>query len=437
METKYTHSENGQEVRQEDLNSVSTNAALADDRTLWELFRLQPYNIAGPQRIILPFGQEGWGAGGLTSTALVHPSPSGGRVRVRAFRAALASTTSADNLERIRGIRSGYFIPTSAGYTDVTINTNASADPRWTLLYAKIEPDKDGDAANVKKRDKTTGTVSAVAVVLNKKTVVSLGSVDGTAAASPLRPAIPADAAGAYYIPLAYVLVPGGFGALTVLERQRIYEVAPCVAVNSATGTVSLRPANQQWIEDGTVDTNQAGEAASPIFRPGAYLPPAMIGAEERILLIQNHLAPLSHADGDIADNSCDWRFRFFQWTAFAKTGNTTAAAFASDRQITGSFPVPSAFNSVLGTHMAVGMGQSFVDDTNVSVLFSTVDGNGAAVVITGSTITQLGGATNGIMVYVRNTDGALIVKKSPAAPNVQAMIWLRATGPYSNYGTV
>jgi hypothetical protein len=438
METKYTHTENGQEVRQEDLNSVSTNAALADDRVLWELFRLKPYNVAGPQKVILPFGQDGWGANGLTSTALVHPSPIGGRARVRSFRAAVASTNSTDNLERIRGIRSGYFVPTSAGYTDVTINANASTDPRWTLVYAKLEPDKDGDNANVKKRDKTTGTVSTVAVVLNKKTVVSLGSVVGTAAASPVRPAIPADAAGAYYIPLAYVLVPGSFGVLTVLERERIYEVAPCVAVNSATGAVSVRPANKQWVEDGTVDTNQAGEAATPIYRPGAYLPPTMVGAEERIILIQNHLAPLSHADGSVADNSCDWRFRFFSWYAFAKTGNTTNEAFASDRQCTG-FPVPSAMLGLnpYGTYMAVGMGQSFIDDTNATVMFTAVDGAGAACVVSGAIMTQLGGATNGFMLYVRNTDGALILKKSLSASNVQLMVWLRATAPYSNYGTV
>lgn len=439
METQYQHIENGQEVRQQDINSMSENAALADDRALWELLRLLPYDAGGPQKAILPYGVDGWAKPGTdNSTATVHPDPAGGRVRVRAFRAIVSSLDSTDNLERVRGIRSGYYTPASAGFTPYTISANGSSDPRWTLLYAKIEPDKDGDTADVKKRDKTTGTVSTVAgVVINKKTTVSLGTADGTASATPTRPAIPADAAGAYYIPLAYILVPASFASGTVLERERIHEATPCITQNSATGVMSMRPANQQWTVGGTVDTNQDGDAATPIFRPGAYLPPTMVGGEQRLILVQNHLAPLSHVDGDVVDDSCDWRFRYFHWVAVAKGGNTAASAFPSDRQVTGALVLGSAFLSTMGSYMAIGMGQSFVDDTNVSVNFTTTDGNGAAIVVTGSSMSQLGGSSNGIMIYVRDTDGALVIKKSASAPDVQILFWLTATAPYSNYGTV
>lgn len=441
METKYQVQENGQEVRTTDIASMSTNAARADDRVLWELFRLVPYNSGGPTKYVWTYGADTWAAqNGDNSTALVHPDPAAGRLRVRAFRAAVSSTDLSSNIERVRGIRSGYLLPgTTSGWTTQSLSANASGDPRWTLLYAALTPDTNGDTATVVKQDVSSGTISAVSVVLNTKTTVTLGTVDGTAAASPTYPAIPADAAGVYYIPLAYILIPAGFSVATILDPEAIYEVAPVITLNTATGGASVRPANQQWAEGGTVDVNQSGsDAAASTFRPGAYLPSTMVGEEVRRILIQNHLAPLSHADGDVVDDSCDWRFRFFEWSAFAKTGNTAAAGFASDRRTTGTSPVPSAWNSEYGVSTIMGMGQSFVDDTGVGAVFAVADGNGVAAILKGGTsgASAIGGATDIIMLYVRNTDGALIVKYN-GTPDAQVYVTLRASAPYSNFGTV
>ena len=163
-----------------------------------------------------------------------------------------------------------------------------------------------------------------------------------------------------------------------------------------------------------------------------------MVGEEVRTILIQNHFPPLSHSDGDVVDDSCDWRFRYFEWSAFAKTGNTAAAGFASDRATTGTSPSPSAWNSEYGVSTIAGFGQSFIDDTAVGAVFSVADGNGVAAVLKGGTsgATAIGGATDIIMLYVRNTDGALVVKFN-GTPDVQILIRLRATGPYSNFGLV
>lgn len=438
MESQYFVQENGQEVRIQDIASFSKNAALADDRVLWELFRLLPYDVAGPQKIVMPYGIEGWPKPASdNSTALVHPTPTGGSVRVRGFRAGVSSLTSSGALDKIRDMRTGQLAPTSDGFTVVTIAANASLNPRWTLVYATVTPDTDGDSESVLVKDTATQNVTAQTVVINKKTTIGLGTVNGTAAASPTRPAIPADAAGVYYIPLAYVLVPAGFGSLTVLDRRAIYEVAPVRAINSAMGVISSRPANQQWEEDGTVDTNQSGaDAAVSTTRPGAYLPSTMVGGEERIILIQNALTPLSHNDEDVVDDSCDWRFRYFEWTATAEDNGTTADAFPSDRRVTGTNFVSSAWNSEIGVTVAFGVGQSFVDDTTKGAVFSVADGNGAACVIRGSMLTKIGGGSDYIMLYVRNTDGALVVRFS-GTPDAQVKIRLRATAPYSNYGVL
>lgn len=438
MEPKYQVTENGQEVRISDIESMSTNAARADDRVLWELFRQVPYNVAGPTKYVWTSGVDGWSPGADNSTALVHPSPLDGRIRVAPFRAAVSSLDTSTNMERVRGIRSGYHKPgTSSGWTLVALSANGSSDPRWTLLYAALTPDTDGDITTVVKQDVSSGAVSAISVVLNTKTTVTLGTVNGTAAASPTYPSLPADAAGVYYIPLAYILVPGSYNSGTVLDREAIYEVAPVASLHSATGGTTSRPANQQWAVGGTVDTNQAGsDAAASLYRPGAYVPPTMVGREERLILIQNALEPLSHNDGDVVDDSCDWRFRYFEWTATAEDGNTVADAFPSDRRVTSTNFVSSAWNSLVGTTVAHGVGQSFQDDTTKGAIFSVADGHGAACVLRGTYLSKIGGGSDYVMIYVRDTDGALVVKFS-GSPDAQILIRLRATGPYSNFGLV
>lgn len=438
MEAKYQVQENGQEVRTTDILSVSTNAARADDRVLWELFRCVPYNVSGPTKYVWTYGVDTWAAqNGDNSTALVHPDPTSGRLRVRAFRAAVSSTDTSAPLERVRGIRSGYHIPATTGYTSQVLTANGSSDPRWTLLYAALTPDTNGDTATVLVQNVSSGAVAATSVVLNTKTTVTLGTVDGTAAASPTYPTIPADAAGVYYIPLAYILIPGSFSSLTILDPSAVYEVAPVITLNTAVGGMVSRPANQQWAEGGTVDTNQAGsDAAASVLRPGAYLPSTMVGAQECTILIQNHFPPLSHNDGDVVDDSCDWRFRYFEWTATAETGNTAASAFPSDQNVTGTDFVSSAWNSQVGVTVAHGVGQTFQDDTTKGAIFSVADGHGAACVLRGTYLSKIGGGSDYVMIYARDTDGALVVKFNNN-PEAQVKITLRASGPYSNFGTV
>ena len=84
-----------------------------------------------------------------------------------------------------------------------------------------------------------------------------------------------------------------------------------------------------------------------------------------------------------------------------------------------------------------VGMGQSFVDDTALGVAWTSAPVNpvGAAVYLNLTTVSALGAANSFLMLFV-DTSGRLIFKmQSPVS--AQVMVWLEATAPYGNFGTV
>src|SRR5262252_9545316 len=112
MEDKYVHSINGQELRQQDINSVITNAALADDHVLWELFRTLP-GSATPDKLIVPFATRNWSKlSGSSSTALIWGNTADAKIHVGPFRAIIGSTTviGTSPIEHMRGERSGYLL---------------------------------------------------------------------------------------------------------------------------------------------------------------------------------------------------------------------------------------------------------------------------------------------------------------------------------------
>lgn len=448
METKYQHTLNGQEVRQQDINLMADDAGYADDRLLWEFLRTQP-GSATPQKAIQVYGVSGWAAPSNistpnSSTALVVGNASDGKVRVAPFRAIIGSTTlfATSPIEHMRGQRSGYLVGSTTLHTEVSIAANASGNPRWTLIYAAVTPDANGATVTVKRKDPTTGVVADASVVTTKSTTVTVTSVDGTPAANPTTPSLPADAAGTYYIPLAYIMVPTGFGGASAVLREYIWEVAPVITLNSATGVPNVQPANGSFAESGAVDTNQRSTLTQPDYQPGAYLPPAMVGAEERIIPIQLSLSPASHSDGDIVDDSIDWRGRLFWWSAVGISGSTQAEGYTFDRRSTSAAKTPAARYSLALQSVAQGFGQSFRDDSSqgfpAGVTFSASPFTtcmGLAVFIDDNVIPNIGGAGAAIALYVDSSTGALKIKLSTGtAPGGQFVIWLRATAPYSNF---
>lgn len=430
-ENEYVHPENGAEVREQDIDLMSHDGAVADDRTLWEFLRLT-HGAASPQKAVLPYGKSGWhpdlgpdNATPLDSTALVQGNAANGSVYVLPFRAVVGSTTASPtfDVEYLRGQRSFYLLGATWHGRTVAVAANASGNPRWDLVYASISPDAAGDAANYVKKDPGTLLVSlVVAGTVTKKTTVTVSILSGTPAASPTKPATPADGGGVYKIPLAYLWIPNGFNGSSAVTRSAIYEVAPCIPIHSSTGTTATSPADQQNKVGGTVDANQSVPSNGSI-QNGAYLPPTMVGGEKRLILLQLGTSPVSHTDGQVVDTSVDWRFRYFRWTSHVAAGTNGNVVFASDRNHTPSTPCMSSANTISDA----GCGQSFVDDNSTTIVVA--NGNGAAYFADF-------GSGNRVMVYVRNTDGALVFKQT-GSNLIQLFVWLEATGPYSNFGTV
>lgn len=429
METRYTHPANGAELRRQDLATVADNAALADDHVIWELARTIP-GSATPDKLIVPYAARTWAKlSGSSSNALVWGNSADGSIHVNPFRAILGSTvvigTSA--VEHMRGQRSGYYVNSTTNlYSTTALNANASGNPRWTLVYAAVTPDAIGDSTTIVVKDPTTEVVSSSTLVYNRKTTVAIGTVDGTAAASPTYPALPSDGAGTYYIPLAYIYIPNGFNASSTVLRQHIYEVAPTMLPSSAAGGSNFAPADQQFAKGGTVDDRQGGSSSTT--RPGAYLPSTMIGEEKVLILLQLGYGTDSHEDGDYVDKSRDWRFRYFKWTAHGKVSSSADNAFASDRTATGTTRLPYH-----GYINEFGFGQSFNQNSGVTA----ADYGPVARLIGDDATTKIlenSGAT--VTIAVEKTTGYLIVRLS-GTPGAQVIIWLEATGPYSNFATI
>ncbi len=429
MEPQYVAPDTGIEVQIEDIDTWSANAGLADDRVLWELLRLT-HGSATPQKAILPYGESGGAeyAAGINSTALVHSTSTGnGSIRVMPFRAIIGSTTLAasDTKESMRGIRSGLYVNASTvPYGTFALVANSSGNPRWDLVYASVTPNVDSSAVDRYIKEPTTEVVSVNTSAVTKVTTVAVTVATGTPGASPARPALPADGAGTYYIALAYIWVENGFTTVTTVDRRRIHEVAPCITLASQLGAMSVEPANQQYTVGGVVDVAQSG--ATSAVRPGAYFPPTAVGGVSRVILIQAGLNPESHVDGDVVDNSVDWRFRYTKWMVTAKTGATTGDAFASDRALTGTNPCPLSVSTPVVAH-SFGMGHTFLDATGSGY------GYGYGMFADGDNITGLG-AEMGL--YADATTGALKLYLG-AIGEWQIIIWLDATGPYSNFGQV
>ncbi|WP_404902492.1 hypothetical protein, partial [Propionibacterium freudenreichii] len=71
-------------------------------------------------------------------------------------------------------------------------------------------------------KDPGTLVVASNSRVTYKRTTVTVTTLDGATGVTPVKPTLPADAAGNYYIALAFVWIPAGFGAAQTVLRQYI-----------------------------------------------------------------------------------------------------------------------------------------------------------------------------------------------------------------------
>lgn len=439
MESKLALLASGQSLQTTDVNLIAEEAGLADDRTLFELLRLLPFS-ATPQKAILAYGKDGWAKeSGLTSTALVSGNTADATIRVMPFRAVIGSTDNSDETEKLRGQRSGYLVGTSTSFSALTISANASVSPRWTLVYAAVTPAAADPTVVRYVKDPTTKVVAGTTVTLTTSVTVTVSTINGTAAATPTRPSLPADASGTYYIALAYIWVPGSFGALSVVNRQYIHESAPVITIHSALGVSALRPIGEANRIGGSVDVAQTDHTQQ--FRPGCYMPPSMVGGESRLLPLQLSLAPHSATTGSVLDRTTDWRSRLFRWSAMAISGSSQANGMVFDRLGGGGQQVPNALLSLPMSTTASGMGQSFYTTASYPTgqTWAAISNyGGAAVYIDDTILPAIGTANSAIQVYVDSSTGWLMLALSTSgSPGGQILIWVDASSIFPNFATV
>lgn len=444
MEQQYKTSINGQSVHTTDLDRLGEAGALADDRVFAELFRMTPYDGATVAKGVLLSRGALVAANGGTGSVLVHPH--------RAF-VGSRTAVATDAKKNLRDIRSAIAVGTAALAQSVTLAPNASGNPRWDLVYAAVTVDADGGSTIRKMKDPDSKVVSAVSIKAYLETTVALGVVAGTTAASPAFPAAPPDAGGTYYVPLAYVRVPTGFGAASAVNAKDIDTVAPVMTMASAAGVASLRPANQQNVTGGTAisgagTSTQNGALAwsgTTNTRPGAYIPPTMSGIEALVIAIDvgnASSANWSHQHGAIVDDSRDWRYRLFRWTAGVGIGATAYGQFPWNQSGISSVLLPGVVGASAvmpgyspGTvTTASGLGASGPGGTTQSVasLYATGAAAAATPAAGANVCTNVMPSGTGVYLYVDSSTGALKLGVT-GVPLVSVIFWIEATASYEN----
>ncbi len=422
MESQFTHSLPGQEVDGDDLNCISSNAALADDRVLAELVRLLPFGGLVPVKGVIPYA--------LNAPAGVTPDPTlalvgksggaDGSSHVRPFRAIVGSRVSAgvDPKEHWRGIRSALCVG------DVTLHRSVqhaatAANHRWDLILAKVNVEMPESPVIRYVKDPSSENVAALSFARAKSTSVSLEVVQGVEGASPLRPGIPNDAPPSYYIPLAYVYIAHPWTLASTLDARAIHEVAPIVPITSALGVPSIAPANSLHTLAGAALGFNDWTSASA--RPHAHLPPTMVGGVQRLIPLGTSGAHQTVTLNGITvvDDSVDWRRRVFTCeVAFASGG----AGWAWEAP-TGI--VPSTL-SQSNQHRLLS--SSFRNDALAATGVA-----GSIVISLSQTVLPSMAAGSTVMLFVRASDGALCAWTNSTDPGGEYFFWLCASGPFAN----
>jgi hypothetical protein len=408
MEDKFQIVSAGQEFGKDDVNLVSTEAALADDRILAELLRLKP--LGAPTRGILPPSHNG---SPITAAAICAPSGAAdARVVIYPFRAVIGPVAPATGLDMHRNSRSAISVGTADMWQYATFA--AATNNRWDLLYAVVAVDIDGPG--VTRYTKTSASpATASTVVTTKKTTVTLAVVQGVEAGTPARPAIPADSGSNYYIPLAYVLLPAGHTLVTSIAATNIFEVAPVLSVSRAMGVNTMAPATGMSSSSGIAVVTETWTPASG--RPKAFLPATMAGADTVIIALNEMTAPRTIALGTtgIIDSSRDWRRRLFRVTAVAGTSgfcwNTGAP----------NFPNYSSTSTVLATANSHNV-TSYAGTDSMIFNFTSAFGSGSDVAAGAS-----------VAIYVDHATGALKCTVSATDPACSILVWLEATAQFNN----
>lgn len=315
VETKVALTLNGQEVSQSDFNLVAQEAALADDAVLAELLRPAAADaVLGPYKYVIPSGGQKGASSPRHSCIVSGSGIADARIVIRPFRAVIGGRTLPGDGAKaaLRDIRSALYVDNTYGLfrgaLQLPVQTNP-ASSRWDLIYARVDVDQaDTSIARYVKSGPNAATSEVIPVTT--QTIVSIGMVQGTVDGGVTRPALPADAGGAYYIALAYVRLYSHTLTTRVWDYN-VEEIYEPLLLAPATGVATQRPAQYCY---------KVGGSPSPCF-----MPPSMVGGVTLWVPIDaddaDHVGEFSTSEATpsvpvngtvVLDATIDWRNRLF-----------------------------------------------------------------------------------------------------------------------------
>ncbi len=441
----------GQEVQRGDGNLAFATAGLADDRVLAEILRLAPFDGTTIYKAVI--GYTSTVSGGLTPMRQPVVVPSGsadGKIHVNPFRAVVGSrstvtvgpspnpTTDPIILANWRDVRSGIFVApsgTTTLYQAILIAANASGNPRWDLVYATVAVDADQNTVSRRVKNPSTGAISTPSVPQYFTSPVTITVLQGTPGATPTLPALPADSAGNYNIPLTYVRVPNGFSASSTIAGTDLRTsvngtgATPVSSYRSMGGDTVVEPATGNNDATGTyaISGDFAWNAATGP-RPGPFMPNDWVGGKQILAdldLSNASSAHWSHQSLSVVDASIDWRNRRFRIDVYTCTA---AAGHKFDHDPSGS-TIRIPWSRVDGTTFSTNMGNSMAHDNTVT------DGGADTSLISDQTNSNNTSIASGgeVSLYVNQVTGALKVFIGATAPTCRIQFWITATGQFPN----
>lgn len=385
MEPQFQVDFNGQQIQLQDVNRLG-RLALTDDHVFTELFRLAPKGASVSRGVLPP-----------TSDPLVVANGATGSIKVNPHRAFIGSLTAAgtDALKNYQDVRSSLTVHTgdTSLTTTITLLANSSGQDRWDLVYTKVLIDQSFDVQFRKIKSPTSGVVTDTPVPTYVQTTTAFGVVVGTPGAPPAWPTIISDADPVYYIPLAYVLVPNGFGSGSTVTT--INQIAPLMRLAQAVGATNYS----------TATCHQ-----DPTWRGTGTFLPQISGGESLFFWT-------GAAVGGVLD-SRDWRGRLATWTACLGDPSLVWSGGSYPSGANRRFSLTAANSTV-----TFGVGQSFVVDSSGRAFIAALDDY--EITATGSP------HTNQTVIYVDMSDGQLKVGTLSGSPVYSWFVWINFGGKY------
>jgi hypothetical protein len=437
--------DDGQELQQQDVNLAGATAGLADDRALAEALRVAPFDGTNVYKAVIPYTTTAGSHSHPATAPVVAPTGSAnGSILINPFRAVIGSrnsqgtaptpnpTSDVASLAAWRDVRSAVFTGSSTTLAQTfALAANASGNPRWDLVYAQVSVDVGQNTVVRRVKDPSSGAISTPSIPQYNGSPVVVAIVTGTPGASPALPVLPADAAGNYCIPLAWVRVPNGFSSGSTVAAGDIRActlghdgATPISDYRDISSGARMRPATGNNDTSGTYATRGFPWAAATAgARPGPFMSPDWVGGDEIMVEIDmtaGSSSGWSHNSGDVVDDSVDWRNRIFPLVICQ--GGTTK--FANDTSGATTSRLPT-MGPIAGDALNIQMANSCGLDAQVVAGASTISYNTST-----TNPAVAGGAV--VALYVDPSSGAMKAYIS-GAPACRLVFFLKASAPYPN----